>query len=113
MVSRSRTGRSVGRPHAGDSGDSCPPWLRAYRPSRQVVGSSPRGVRRFVGVRRLRDLGGISGRALHLRPLPVTVLLAGAVWRFAARLVRAQTWLVAGRIAVLASAPHPALSRPV
>lgn len=42
--------RSVGRPHAGDSGDNCPPWLRAHRPSRQVVGSSPRGVRRFTTV---------------------------------------------------------------
>ena len=53
----------------------------------------------FIGLRRLRglrDLGGVPERALHLRPVSVAVLLAGALGRLAARLVRAQAGLVAG-----------------
>ena len=44
-------------------------------------------LRRF---RRLCDVGGVPERALHLRPVSVAVLLAGAVGRLAPRLVRAQ-----------------------
>ena len=36
-------------------------------------------------VHRLRHLGGVPGRALHLRPVPLAVLLAGALRRLAAR----------------------------
>ena len=31
------------------------------------------------GVRRLCDVGGVPGRALHVRPVPLAVLLAGAL----------------------------------
>ena len=47
MVSRSRTGRSVGRPHAGDSGNGRPPWLRADR-RRDTWWAAPLVV--FVGL---------------------------------------------------------------
>ena len=55
-----------------------------------VVGDAGGGVHGVVGLRRLRDVGGVPGRALHLRPVSVAVLLARAVRRLAARLVRAE-----------------------
>src|SRR4030095_8171105 len=45
-----------------------------------------------LGIRHLLHLGRISGPALHGRPVSFTVLFAGAVWFFAARLV----WTEAG-----------------
>ena len=39
---------------------------------------------------RLRDVGGVPGQPLHVRPVPLAVLFAGAVRRLAAQLVRAE-----------------------
>ena len=62
----------------------------ARRAAGRVVGAAARHVPRPVGVHRLLDLGGVPGRALPLRPVPLAVLFAGAVRRFAARVVRPQ-----------------------
>src|SRR5690348_4118963 len=64
-------------------------------------------------LRRLCDVGRIPKRALHLRAVPIAVLLAGAVGRSPHGVVRRETRLVAGPAAVLAGADHPAVSRPV
>src|SRR6188474_552234 len=68
-----------------------------YAPGR-VVGKPRVRFPGPVGIRHLLHLGRISGRALHGRPLSFTVLFAGAVWFFAARVV----WTEAGLVARLA-----------
>ena len=100
---------------------SCP--SRRHRCGSSVAASArPRGATRWwcpaagrlpgaLGLHRLRDVGGVPGRPLHVRPVPLAVLLAGALRRLAARLVRAEAGLVAGVAAVLAGAADPAGSR--
>ena len=94
----SRTFRDFGGGfHAGDSGHGRPSWLRDDVPSRQMVGSATQRVPRTLGVRRLCDVGGVPGRALSLRAVPLAVLLARALRRLAARVVRPEARLVARR----------------
>src|SRR4029079_17074900 len=62
-----------------------------------------------VGLRGLRDLGSVPERALHVRPLPVAVLLAGDLRRLAACVVRPKAGLLAVVAALFAGADHPAL----
>src|SRR5262245_13555898 len=77
--------------------------------SRRVVGSAAVDLPRAVVLPRLRHLGGLPERALHVRQLSVAVLLAGDLGRLAARVLRAQARVVPGLAAVLAGALDPAL----
>src|SRR5262245_2578397 len=84
-------------------------WFWRNRAARLVVG---RADDRRHGLRRVYlvfDVGGVSERALHLRPVSVSVLLAGALWRFAPRVVRTEARMVAGVRTVLPSAADPAV----
>src|SRR5262249_48095864 len=81
---------------------------RAPRPG---VGPAPRGRCGADVVHRLRDVGGVPERTLHLRPLPVAVLLAGTLRHAGAQLVRAEARLVAEVAALLAGAPDPVGAR--
>src|SRR5258705_13527185 len=83
--------------------------LRRDPAQRPVVGAAARGAAPPVRVRRLRHVGRVPGQALHVRPLPVAVLLARVVRRLAARLVRTEAGVVAGVARVLARAPDPAV----
>ncbi len=57
---------------------STPPFRRDDAP-RRVVGAARHRLPRTHGLHRLRDLGGISGRPLHVWTLSLALLLAGAV----------------------------------
>ena len=59
--------------------------LRPDRPPRRLVGAAGGDLHRPRELRRLRHLGGVPERALHLRPVPVALLLAGDVRRLAPR----------------------------
>jgi hypothetical protein len=48
-----------------------------------------------LGVCDLFHLGGVSGKALHVRAVPVAVLFARVVWQFASRVVWTEARLVA------------------
>src|SRR5690349_11369508 len=76
-----------------------------------MVGRAVGGVPGPGRLRRLRDLGRLPERALHLRSLSLAVLLAGAFRLVAPCLVRAEAGMVAGAAAVLAGAAHPAVPR--
>ena len=93
------------------SGQVRPTRARRDLSPRRVVGGAAGGLPGAGRLRRLRHLGGVSERALHLRALSVAVLLAGDLRRRRARLVRPQAGVVAGAAAVLAGAPHPAVPR--
>src|SRR5262245_17427487 len=80
------------------------PTLWRDRASGLVVGAAVGRLRGVDRVHRLLDVGGVPGGALHLRPVPVAVLLAGAVGPLGAQLVRAQAGLVA-RLADLLLGP--------
>src|SRR4029453_9413617 len=67
-------------------------------------------VRHSVGLRRVLYVGGVPGRALHLRSVPVAVLLARALRRLAACVVRPEARLVACVAAVLPGPADPAVS---
>src|SRR5262245_64727062 len=88
-------------------------WLRADHAAGRVVGHAAGDVPRALGLRRVRHLGRVPERALHLRSLPVAVLLARAIRRLAARLVRREAGRRAAVAAVLARAADPALSGPL
>ena len=47
--------------------------------ARRLVGDPAGGVHRLVAVHRVCDMGRLPGRALHLRSLPLSLLLARAV----------------------------------
>src|SRR5712692_981195 len=87
--------------------------IRQDGAARPLVGAAPARVRRPLRVRGVRDLGRVPGRALHLRAVPLPLLLARAVRRLAPQLVRPQAALVAGLAALLARAPHPLGARRV
>ena len=81
---------------------------------RQRAAGVPAAPRRFHAprqLRRLRDVGRVPERPLHLRPVSLAVLFAGDLRRFAKRVVRVQARLVAGAAAVFAGATDPAVSR--
>ena len=65
------------------------------------------GFPRTLDLHRLRHLGGVSGRALHVRTVPLAVLFSGDLRRFAAQLVRAATGGLARMAAVFARAADP------
>src|SRR5438552_8738539 len=54
----------------------------------------------------LLHVGGVSGQKLFLWKLPLAVLFAGTVWRFATQLVRAEACVVADRAHLLPSASN-------
>ena len=110
--------RSPLDPHANRAGSlygrcpaSCrtPAFWRNHAP-RRLVGPARGRLPRPLDVHRLRHLGGVPGRPLRLRAVPLAVLLAGAVRQLAARVVRAQAGVVAGLAAVLAGAADPPVS---
>src|SRR5438067_2125598 len=61
----------------------------------------------------VRDVGRVSERSLHVRPISVAILFAGDLWRSAHVVVRRKAWVVAGVAPVFPGADHPAVSRPV
>ena len=62
-----------------------PQPVRANHAPRPVVGGAAGGVSRLQHVHRLHHLGGLPGRVLHLRQLPLSLLLARAVRRLPPR----------------------------
>src|SRR6185437_3300173 len=78
-----------------------------------MVASATRRLHDPRRIRRLRDLGGIPERSLHLRAVPLALLFAGAVGRSADGVVRRQAGMVARAAALFTGPDHPALSRPV
>src|SRR5678809_704732 len=60
-------------------------------------------------LRRLRDMGRIPERSLHIRTIPVAVLLAGDLRRSANGVVRREARMVAFAAPVLAGADHSAV----
>src|SRR5262245_30413020 len=68
----------------------------------RVVGQTAPDFSRAECLHCLLDLGGASGPPLQLRPLPVSFLFAGNLWRLPASLVRTQTRSVAELASVLA-----------
>src|SRR5438067_632030 len=84
---------------------------RARRPTTVTSSSTtPAGgrVRRPLDVSGLCDVGGVSVRSLHVRPVPLAVLLAGDSRVVTSQLVRPEARGVAGVAAVLAGPLHPA-----
>ena len=75
---------------------------------RRVVDPAPRRVPRLVDLPRLLDVGGVPGRPLHVRPVPLAVLLSGNFRHVAAQLVRSEAGGVARVAAVFAGAADPA-----
>src|SRR4051812_35676930 len=78
-----------------------------------MVASATRRLSHPWRVRRLRHLGRISKRALHIWPVSLALLFAGDLGRFPARVAGAEAGVVARPSAVLAGAPDPSISRPV
>src|SRR5262249_39832341 len=87
------------------------PALWTDHPPGCLVGAADSRLLGFVRVHRLRHLGGVPGPALLVWPLPVALLLAGAVRRLAARLVRVAAGLVARLADLLAGALDPVDAR--
>src|SRR5438128_7479431 len=71
--------------------------VRSNHAAGRVVGATVADVPRPLGVPRLRDLGGVPGRAISLGQLYLSVVLARTVWRRRPYLV----WLEAGHVAGL------------
>src|SRR5207248_4317839 len=82
--------------------------VREDRAPRRVVGAAAARVPRPLDVSGLCDVGGVSGRSLHVRPVPLAVLLAGDSRVVTSQLVRPEARGVAGVAAVLAGPLHPA-----
>src|SRR5687767_2741882 len=74
---------------------TAPARLRRDAPARCLVGTAHRRGRCSRRIRRIRDVGGNPGRVLHVRAVPVAVLLARAVRTFPARMVRPEAGLAA------------------
>src|SRR6185503_12030086 len=79
-------------------------WFWRNRAARLVVGRADDRVHGLRRVYRVCHVGGVPERALHLRPVSVSVLLARAVWRFTPRVVWTKARMVAGTCAILAGA---------
>ena len=108
---RSRSSSGKGQYHGARPASGDPAPLRPNHAPRLVVGSACRGLPRLHVVHRVFDVGRLPERALHVRPLSLAVLFAGAVRRFAARAPGTEARLVAGVAAVLAGADHPPVPR--
>src|SRR4029077_15614350 len=65
---------------------ACAP-VRTNRASRCLVDAAAARVFGIVDVPRLLDVGGIPGKSLHVRPVPLAVLLAGIPGLVSAQLV--------------------------
>src|SRR5262245_54530677 len=74
-----------------------------------MVGSTGSRFRDPVVLCRLRNLGRVSERPLHLRALPLALLRPRNLRLFAPCLVRTEAWLVARMASVLSSATDPAV----
>src|SRR6187399_2534017 len=83
------------------------PRLRRDDAARRLVAAAAGHVPGALDLRGLRHLGGLPGRALPLRAVPLALLLARAVRRLAARALRAQASLVAVRDPLLGRAADP------
>src|SRR6185503_18400013 len=83
--------------------------VRRNHAARRVVGAATRRLRHPLIIRRLRHLGCVAGRSLHLRAVPVALLLAGAVRQLTACLVRTQARVVAALAGVLPRPPDLAV----
>src|SRR3954468_20993228 len=87
--------------------------------TRGVVDHAVVRLPRAGRVHRLRDVGGVSERALHLGAVSVAFLRAGVVGagggrsRTSSRVVRSQAVVVAGTRTLLARAADPAVPRPL
>src|SRR5689334_4161507 len=75
-----------------------------------MVAAATRRLHDSERFRRVRHVGGVPERALHVRALSLALLLARDLRRFAPRLVWAEAVLVAGVRSLFAGADHPALS---
>src|SRR5579864_7145452 len=73
----------------------------------RLVGTAAFYISRIIDFHCLFDLDRVSGRALSLRKLCLTVLLAGNFWRFASRVDSRQTELVACLDQFFTSVPDP------
>ena len=100
-------------PNVASARDHGGPRVRADRTPRHVVGNSAGSVPGVLDLHRLRDVGRVPGRALHLRAVSLAVLLAGDLRHLAALVVRAVPGLVAGVHPGLAGAADPAHPRRV
>src|SRR5687767_2125325 len=74
-----------------------------------MVGHAGGDFHRIVRIRRLRHMGGVSKRALHVWSVPLALLFTRTLWCVAACLVWTQTWMVAGVRAVFTGAADPAV----
>ena len=90
-----------------------PASVRRNGPAGCLVDSAARRLPRPLHVRRLRDVGGLPGRSLHLRTVSLAVLFSRALRQLASQLVRPEAGGLAGVAAVLAGAADPADSRAV
>src|SRR5262249_40981291 len=99
-------------PHGSDHTARSARFRRHLAPG-SLVDPAARRLPRPLDVRRLLDLGGVPGKALHVRPVSVAVLFARDLRRLAARLVRPEAFDLAVVAAVLAGVPHPLGARRV
>src|SRR4029077_5411413 len=76
-------------PNVASARDHGGPRVRSDRTPRHVVGYSAGSVPGVLDLHRLRDVGRVPGRALHLRAVSLAVLLAGDLRPLAALVVRA------------------------
>src|SRR5690348_14467315 len=90
-----------------------PPRVRRDDAPGRVVAPARPGVRPALELHRVCHMGRVSRGALHVRAVPLPVLLAGAVWQLVTRVVRSQAGLVARLARLLAGAPDPPLPRAV
>src|SRR5262245_58085601 len=75
-----------------------------------MVAAATRRLHHPQRLRRLRYVGRVPKRALHVRPVSLALLFTGDLRRLAPRLVRSEALVVAGVRAVFAGADHPAVS---
>ena len=87
--------------------------VRRNESPRCLVASAARRLPRPLYVRRVRDVGGLSRRSLHVRPVPLPLLLSRALRQLTSQLVRLEAGELARVAAVLAGAADPADPRPV
>src|SRR6185295_18693843 len=76
------------------------------QPPRSMVGHAGHRFSRLVRVHRLRDVGGLSERALSLRTISLADVLARAFRLVAAQLVRSEARVVARCTPLLAYVSH-------
>src|SRR5262245_44786838 len=72
-----------------------PAFIRGDDARGRLVDPTAARFYRIVDIHRLFHMGGLSGKKLFRWQLPLPVLFAGAVWRFAPQLVWTETGVVA------------------